>query len=322
MNKLKDFLQSELPRINNVLEKELEVLNPLVRKVGEHVLLSGGKRLRPMLTILTARCLGKTGEDIYPLACSLEFLHSATLIHDDILDSSDVRRGRESVHRLFGIKRAVLAGDALLALANMIVARYDVPAMNYCVAEAILNTASGEVLEIDNSRNPAMDKQVYLEIVRGKTAFLIQAACSCGAMAAGAKQDLLDHASSFGLNLGIAFQLVDDALDYAAEARLLGKPQGNDIREGKITLPLILFLESISDRERQGLLEGISGDALSEEQIEDIIEKIQKKGIDQKVRQEADVYLKKSMDSLLGFPKSHERHIMQEMVELVKTRKF
>lgn len=322
MTKLKDFLQSELPVINSVLEKELEALNPLVRRVAEHVLFSGGKRLRPMLTILTAGCLGKTGEDIRPLACSLEFLHSATLIHDDILDNSDVRRGRQSVHRVFGIKRAVLAGDALLALANMIVARYDIPAMNYCVAEAILKTASGEVQEIDNSRNPAMDKQIYLEIVRGKTAFLIQAACSCGAMAAGAEQVLLSQASSFGLNLGIAFQLVDDALDYAAEARLLGKPQGNDIREGKITLPLILFLESLSEQERQGLLEGISEDALSEEQVQDIIQNIQNQGFEQQVRQEADVYLKKSMDSLLNFPESYEKHIMQEMVELVKTRKF
>jgi octaprenyl-diphosphate synthase len=322
MNKLKGFLQAELPRINLVLQKELEILSPLVRKVGEHVLVAGGKRLRPVLTILMSRCLGRTGDDIYPLACSLEFLHSATLIHDDILDDADVRRGRESTHLVFGIKRAILAGDALLALANMIVARYDIPAMNFSVAEAILKTASGEVEEIDNLRNPEMDEKTYLEIVRGKTAFLIQAACACGAMVSGAPRDVQGRASSFGMNLGVAFQLVDDALDYAADAHLLGKPHGNDIREGKITLPLILYLKTLPKSQRQTLLDHISGNSLSEKQVKDLITSIQEAGLDEKVRQEAGVYLKEATHSLLTFPESEERNLMQEMVELVRTRTF
>ncbi len=322
MNKLKDLFQSEIPRINLVLQKELEILSPLVREVGEHVLLAGGKRLRPILTILTSRCLGGTREDIYPLACSLEFLHSATLIHDDILDNADLRRGRDSTHLVFGIKRAILAGDALLALANMIVARYDIPAMNFCVAEAILKTATGEVDEIDNLRNPEMDETTYLEIIRGKTAFLIQAACACGAMVSGASQDVQDQASSFGMNLGIAFQLVDDALDYAVDTQQLGKPHGSDIREGKITLPLILFLKTLPRKERQALLEKISSDSLSDEQMQDVVLSIQKAGLDQKVRQEADVYLKKSANSLLSLPASRERDLMQDMVELIKNRNF
>lgn len=294
----------------------------MVREVGEHVLLAGGKRLRPVLTILTSRCLGKTKEDIYPLACSLEFLHSATLIHDDILDNADLRRGRECTHLVFGIKRAVLAGDALLALANMLVAKYDIPAMNYCVAEAILKTVTGEVEEIDNLRNPFMDEAVYLEIIRGKTAFLIQAACACGAMVSGVSRDVLKRVSSFGMNLGVAFQLVDDALDYAVDAELLGKPHGNDIREGKITLPLILFLKSLSKQERQVLLEKISANSLDEKQTQDIISSIQKAGLDQKVRNEAQVYLKEAMDSLLTFPVSRERDLLEEMLEMVKTRNF
>jgi octaprenyl-diphosphate synthase len=322
MSKLKAFLQREIPKINLVLHRELGVLSPLVREVGEHVLLAGGKRLRPILTLLMSRSLGRTGDDIYPLACSLEFLHSATLIHDDILDDADLRRGRDATHMVFGVKRAVLAGDALLALANMIVARYDIPAMNFCVAEAILQTASGEVEEIDNLRNPEMDEKTYLEIVRGKTAFLIQAACACGAMVSPASREVLDRASSFGMNLGIAFQLVDDALDFAADAPLLGKPIGNDIREGKITLPLILHLKSLPRDERQGLLGDISGDRLTEEQIRELIKSIQEAGLDEKVRQEAGVYLKEALDSLMTFPESPERSLMQEMVELVRTRNF
>lgn len=322
MSKLKKFLESELPGINLVLQKEMQVLNPLVRQVGEHVLMAGGKRLRPILTILTARCLGRTGQDIYPLACSLEFLHSATLIHDDILDNAEVRRGKDAAHLIFGLKRTVLAGDALLALANMIVARYDVPAMNYCVAEAILRTASGEIEEIDNMRNPEMDEQTYLEIVKGKTAFLIQAACSCGAMAAQVGKEAQEHASLFGLNLGIAFQLVDDALDYAEDVSLLGKPHGGDLREGKITLPLIFYLKSMPEPKRKVLLDKIADNSLSEEEIENIIGEVQKSGMDQKVRQEADKYLQKAGESLSTFPEVPERDLMGEMLGLVKTRKF
>ncbi len=322
MSKLKDFITAELPKINLVLQKELEVLNPLVKEVGEHVLMAGGKRLRPMLTILLSKCLGNTGEDIYPLACSLEFLHSATLIHDDILDDADLRRGRKAAHLIFGVKRAVLAGDALLALANMIVARYDIPSMNFCVAEAILKTASGEIQEIDNLRNPKMDQSTYLEIVTGKTAFLIQAACACGAMVSGVSRNVQSRASSFGMNLGIAFQLVDDALDYAVSTHLLGKPHGNDIREGKITLPLIMFLESLPEQERQALLHKIAHNSLDKAEIEGIISSIQKAGLERRVRQEADFYLKKAINSLLTFPASQERDLMEEMVELVRTRSF
>ena len=320
MHTLKNFIAAELPAINNILQQELAVLNPLVREVGEHVLMSGGKRLRPILTILTARCLGKNGKDVYPLACSLELLHSATLIHDDILDNSDMRRGRKSAHLMFGIKRSVLAGDALLALANMIVARYNIPAMNYCVAEAILRTAAGEVEEIGNSRNPDMEQETYLEIVRGKTAFLIQAACSCGAMFAGADQDMLSRASSFGMNLGTAFQLVDDALDYAADSSHLGKPCGSDIREGKITMPLILHLQQLTKEQRQVLLDKIAGDTLTEDETEDVLISIQQAGLDQKVRLEADVYLQNAADSLSTFPDSREKQLMHEMLNLVKNR--
>lgn len=320
MHTLKNFIETELPAINTVLQKELAVLSPLVRDVGEHVLMSGGKRLRPILTILTARCLGKNGKDVYPLACSLELLHSATLIHDDILDNSDLRRGKKSAHLIFGIKRSVLAGDALLALANMIVARYNIPAMNYCVAEAILRTASGEVEEIGNSRNPDMKQETYLEIVRGKTAFLIQAACSCGAMFAGADQDLLSRASSFGMNLGTAFQLVDDALDYAADSSHLGKPSGSDIREGKITLPLILYLQQLPKGKRQFLLDRIAGDSLTEDEINDVLISIQQAGLDEKVRHEADVYLQQAADSLSSFPDAQARQLMHEMLNLVKNR--
>jgi len=322
MSKLSDFFSRELPRINATLEQELAQLNPLVKEVGEHILLSGGKRLRPMLTILTARCLGYQDQDIYPLACSLEFLHSATLIHDDILDSADTRRGQTACHLAFGLHRTVLAGDALLALANLIVARYDIPAMNYCVAQAIMRTATGEVEEIAQIRCPKPDRAAYLEIIKGKTADLIRAACSCGAMLARTDQETLEHADSFGLNVGMAFQLVDDALDYAAEHELLGKPLGGDLREGKITLPLILYLQTLQEDQQGKLLHKMAHDDLSDPEMKRIIAEIQEMGLDKKVREEAGEYLQLAGQALVSFPETPEKSLLQEIVEVVRSRKF
>ncbi len=322
MTKLSDFFSRELPRVNVTIEQELAHLNPLVKEVGRHILLSGGKRLRPMLTILTARCLGHHGEDIYPLACSLEFLHSATLIHDDILDNADTRRGRKACHLIFGLHRTVLAGDALLALANLIVARYDIPAMNYCVAQAIMRTATGEVEEIAQIRSPRPDRAAYLEIIRGKTADLIRAACSCGAILAGADEDLIEHADSFGLNVGMAFQLVDDALDYAADHELLGKPLGGDLREGKITLPLILYLQTLQEYQQRTLLHKMAHDELSESEMKRIVDSIQEMGLDKKVREEAGEYLQLARQSLKHFPGTTQKSLLLEIIEVVRSRKF
>lgn len=322
MDGLKNFFQAELPVINRVLKKELENLNPLVKEVAEHVLMAGGKRMRPMLTLLVARGLGCSDKDIYPLACSLEFLHSATLIHDDILDNAEVRRGKDAAHVVFGTRSSILAGDALLALANMIVARYGLPAMNFCVAEAILRTASGEVEEIANLRNPEMDEDRYLEIVKGKTACLIQAACSCGAMVAGADNYIQDQAACLGFNLGIAFQLVDDALDYASESKLMGKPNGSDLMEGKITLPLILYLKNLSSSQRQSLLDKIAKNQMEEKEAGRVIHNIQKDGLDHRVREEAELYLLKARECLHNFPDSTERTLLKDMLELVKSRNF
>ncbi len=322
MNQLQDFFDKELPRINAALQQEMEQLTPLVREVAEHIVMSGGKRLRPMMTILTAGCLGYRKEDIYPLACSLELLHSATLIHDDILDNAHLRRGSSTAHLVFGLQRTVLAGDALLALANMIVARYNIPAMNYSVSLAIMRTATGEVEEIAQVRSPTLEQDKYLEIVKGKTADLIRAACNCGAHLAGAEDRVLDRAGELGLNVGMAFQLVDDALDYASDNGLTGKPLGGDLREGKLTLPLILYLRSLQEQSRQDVLERMVRDDLSEREMQVIISEIQNMGLDKIVREEAGTYLERASEALQVFPENREKILLQEVIEVVRTRQF
>ncbi len=322
MSGLQDFFSRELPLVDETLKREVADLNPLVREVAEHILMAGGKRLRPMLTILCARGLGHKKEDIYPLACSLELLHSATLIHDDILDNAHLRRGRRASHLVFGLHRTVLAGDALLALANLIVARYDIPAMNYCVSRAIMSTASGEIEEIAQLGKPSQDKETYLQIIKGKTADLIRAACSCGAMLALASREQLKQADNFGLNVGMAFQLVDDALDYAAEGHLLGKPLGGDLREGKITLPLIFYLQSLEQSDRQELLDRLGRDVLTDSEMQGIISSVQKMGLDRAVRDEAGIYLERAGQALEVFPESPEKILLQDIIEVVRNRRF
>jgi octaprenyl-diphosphate synthase len=247
---LKVAFLKELPVINAAIGREIDALPALVRPVAAHVMDAGGKRLRPMLTILFARALGFRGENLHTLASSLEFLHSATLMHDDILDNADLRRGKPAAHTLFGITPTVLAGDVLLALANEIVARTGNPALTSCISQAIMQTATGEIMEIAAIRKADISRGEYIEIITGKTAYLIQSACEFGVIAAEGSGRAREGARTFGLNLGIAFQLVDDALDYTSRADTSGKPLGGDLREGKFTLPLLLYLQSLPEEQR------------------------------------------------------------------------
>ncbi|NLY41297.1 MAG: polyprenyl synthetase family protein, partial [Desulfovibrionales bacterium] len=174
---LKIAFLKELPAINAAIQHEIDLLPALVRPVADHVVNAGGKRLRPMLTILFARALGFAGENLHTLAGSLEFLHSATLMHDDIVDNAELRRGRPAAHTIFGLTPTILAGDVLLALANEIVSRSNNPALTNCISKAIMHTATGEIMEIAAIRNARISRQEYIEIITGKTAYLIQAAC-------------------------------------------------------------------------------------------------------------------------------------------------
>ncbi len=285
-------------------------MQPVVR----HVLLAGGKRLRPLLTILTARALGHDSDDVYPLACSLEFLHSATLLHDDIVDGSPLRRGRESAHMRFGPTHTILAGDVLLALANRLVAEYDTPELTRILSEALLQTATGEILEIAHLRDTDLPLETYLDILTGKTAHLIQAACHCGAVLAKAGPRLCEAAKTLGVNCGIAFQLVDDALDYTSPAQVSGKPTGGDLKEGKVTLPLILYLSDLPFDARRRLAEDFRQDQLSAEDIEYLRDNIVSGGYADKTREMAASYLATAQAALAAFPPSMETDLIGQVL--------
>ncbi|MBF0482765.1 MAG: polyprenyl synthetase family protein [Desulfovibrionaceae bacterium] len=305
------FMSQELPRIEGLLREKTDSLSEYVRPCAGHVLAAGGKRLRPLLTILSARAFGYGG-DVLPLACAMEFLHSATLLHDDIVDGSRLRRGKPAAHTVFDQTAAILTGDALLALANRMVAELGDARLTQLLSEAILQTATGEIMEVAHIRDFAMPVGKYLEIITGKTARLIEAACLCGAVLAGAGSEGEDAAKAFGLNLGIAFQLADDALDYTSDALVAGKTTGADLREGKPTLPLLLFLCSLPSREATGCLEILSDDGERNRQAETLLKAVTEGGFAEQTRDRAQAYIAKAEDALAKFPDAPHRKLLRQ----------
>ncbi|GAB6057469.1 polyprenyl synthetase family protein [Desulfonatronum parangueonense] len=331
MHHLQQFFQDELPVINDYLVQETRKLPDLVRPVAEHVLRAGGKRLRPLLTILFSRCVpagSKSADrppasrDVYSLACAMEFLHSATLLHDDILDGSDLRRGQTTAHLVFGKTETILAGDVLLALGNRLVAEHGDTRLSWRVADAIMRTAAGEIQELEWIKSPTLSQEHYLEIITGKTAYLIQASCHCGALFSSSGPAVEQAALDFGINLGIAFQLTDDALDYSAKAEVAGKPVGNDLREGKLTLPLISYLETLSEQERQETMRWIRDlgataehGVLSEQnraRHDQIIQAVRSAGCVQQTRDRAAHFVSLADDALANLEQTPECTALRE----------
>jgi len=320
MNELLQYFQRELPGINDFLDAEADQLNGLVKDVAKHIIGSGGKRIRPMLTLLMARALGYDKDDFHAIACSLELLHSATLLHDDYLDDAELRRGKAASHLVFGQTETILAGDALLALANEMGARYGNAKLSWLLARGIMETCEGEIEEIAFSKNPALDRGIYMEIIIGKTAKLIECACRCGVALAGGTQEQEDAAGEYGLNLGIAFQLVDDALDYASPTSETGKPEGGDLKEGKITLPLILLMEDGDGAGSEALLEALKDGSLTDGQSEAVLNQVREGRYSEKTRDEAAAYVEKAKDCLAGFAPSDEVTVLKQAADFVLTR--
>ncbi|MEF2231345.1 MAG: polyprenyl synthetase family protein [Pseudodesulfovibrio sp.] len=320
MNDLLRYFERELPGINAFLDAETDQLNGLVRNVAKHIIGSGGKRIRPLLTLLFARAMGYRADDFHAIACSLELLHSATLLHDDYLDDAEMRRGKVAAHIEFGRTETILAGDALLALANEMGARYGNARLSWLLAKGIMETAVGEIEEIEFSRNPSLDRLAYMDIIIGKTARLIECACRCGAALAGGSPELEDAAGEYGLNLGIAFQLVDDALDYASPTSETGKPEGGDLREGKVTLPLILLMEEGDEAGREALLDALRNRSLSENRCAAMLALVREGDFAGKTRAEAAVFVGKAKQALTPFGEGEAVTVLRQAADFVLTR--
>jgi octaprenyl-diphosphate synthase len=244
-------ISADMDAVNAVIRRQLYSDVPLVNQIAEYIISAGGKRIRPVLVLLMANAYGYRGTHHHDLAAVVEFIHTATLLHDDVVDESSLRRGRKTANAMFGNAASVLVGDFVYSRAfQMMVAVQNMRVMQI-LADATNVIAEGEVLQLLNMHDPDVTEERYLQVIRSKTAKLFEAAAQLGALIAGASDEAVNAAAEYGRSLGTAFQLIDDVLDYSGNATDIGKNVGDDLREGKPTLPLIYVMQNGTAKQRQ-----------------------------------------------------------------------
>ena len=265
MLKISDLLApvaTDMQSVDAVIRARLNSDVVLIRTIGDYIIGAGGKRMRPAMLLLVARALGYQGSHHHLMAAVVEFIHTATLLHDDVVDESALRRGRSTANAVFGNAASVLVGDYLYSRAFEMMVEVDRMRIMQIMSEATTIIAEGEVLQLLNVHDPDVSEERYLQVVRFKTAKLFEAAARAGAVLADATPEQEEAAAAYGRHIGTAFQLVDDVLDYSGDAAALGKNEGDDLREGKPTLPLIRVLEVGSESQRALIRQAIeTGDA-------------------------------------------------------------
>ncbi len=253
MEEVMGFFEPDLLLIENSLKKHFASHISFVNQVSGHILFAGGKRLRPLLTVCAARLCGFEGEDIYDLAAVPEYLHAASLLHDDVVDGGEKRRGKTPAYKLWGNSAAVLVGDFMYARAIELATRFEDIRIARAISKTVALMAEGEIIQLLHAKVPSFDEETYFKVVDRKTASLISTSCRIGAYLAKGSRDKVDAISGYGLLVGQAFQLVDDLLDYMADSEELGKAVGTDLAEGKLTLPIVVGLEKASPEQRERL---------------------------------------------------------------------
>ncbi|MES2934719.1 MAG: octaprenyl diphosphate synthase [Pseudomonadota bacterium] len=244
-------IAADLNAVDTVIRQKLHSEVALVNQIADYIISAGGKRIRPVLVLLIANAYSYRGTNHHQLAAVVEFIHTATLLHDDVVDESSLRRGRKTANALFGNAASVLVGDFLYSSAfQMMVSVGDIRIMQI-LADATNVIAEGEVLQLLNMHDPDISEERYTQVIRSKTAKLFEAAAQLGALIAGASDEEIEAAAEYGRSLGTAFQLIDDVLDYSGQADDIGKNVGDDLREGKATLPLIYLMEHGTAEQRE-----------------------------------------------------------------------
>lgn len=253
LNTIQALAQEDMAAVDALIRRRLASDVVLINQIADYIVSAGGKRLRPMLLLLAAGALGHRGADAHQLAAVVEFIHTSTLLHDDVVDESDLRRGRKTANAVWGNAASVLVGDFLYSRSFQLMVELDSMQVQRILADTTNRIAEGEVLQLLHVRNPDTDEPAYLRVIERKTAVLFAAATRLGALLAGANPGVQQQLFDYGLNLGYAFQIADDVLDYASDAQTLGKNLGDDLAEGKATLPLIHAIRHSDEATRQVL---------------------------------------------------------------------
>lgn len=310
---LHGWCASEMQQVNGVILEHLSAMQvPLIQEMATYLIQSGGKRLRPLLTVACAKLCGYEGMRHIQLATCVEFIHTATLLHDDVIDEAQERRGSESSNHIWGNQASILVGDFLFSRAFELMVADGSLSVLKTLSQAASEIAEGEVLQLTALKDLQITEDLYFQIIRSKTAALFRAACGIGALVAEQDPSVVEALESYGENLGIAFQLVDDLLDYE------GTVMGDDLREGNVTLPLMLLYKRATDLEKQVLQR-----ALDEADFLTVKRLLSRYSIQQQVRRRAELYIEIAIQSLkpLEIAYGHQARLLKDMANFCLTRK-
>src|SRR5690554_719257 len=317
---IKAPIEEELKNFEPYFKRALKSDVPLLGTILNYIYRTKGKQIRPMFVFLSARLHGHTNDFSQLAACSVELLHSATLVHDDVVDESYERRGSFSVNALWRNKLAVLVGDYILARGLLLQLEQKKYNFLHLISRAVQDMSEGEILQIKKSRKLDIDEETYFEIIRKKTASLIATSMAIGAASVTDDPEIPEKMYRIGQDAGIAFQIKDDIFDYQVKG-LIGKPTGNDIKEKKITLPLLHVIKQSSVSERRRILGLIKRKNNNKEVVEELVRLVEEKGGIEYATEKMNAFKDKAVASLMEFPESDARTSLIELMEYITTRK-
>lgn len=319
MNATPDIIKEELKVFERVFKDSVSSQVPMLDRIMRYVVRTKGKQMRPMFVILSAKLFGQVTDSTYRAASLVELLHTATLVHDDVVDDASERRGFFSVYALWKSKISVLVGDYLLAKGLLLSLDNDDFTILKHMSRAVKQMSEGELIQMEKSRQLNIDEDTYFTIIRNKTASLLASACAAGAFSVTADPDAAEKMRQFGEWVGIAFQIKDDLFDYGTED--VGKPTGNDIREKKLTLPLIYTLQHSDNATRKSLIYIIKNENRIKKKVGYIIDQVVKSGGIQYAQQKMFEYRDKALEILEEFPETPVRQSLEDLVRYTTDRK-
>ncbi len=320
ISKIRELVDHDMQAVNELILKRLESDVVLINQIGHYIINSGGKRLRPMLVLLAARALGYKGDKHVDLAAIIEFIHTATLLHDDVVDESDMRRSNETANAVWGNAASVLVGDFLYSRSFEMMVDVNLMPVMEILSRATNRIAEGEVLQLLNCNDPDVTEDSYREVILRKTAVLFEAGTRLGAIITGSDKSTEQAMADFGLHLGIAFQMIDDALDYGSSDIDIGKNIGDDLAEGKPTMPLIRAMQQCSDDDRNLLRSIIEKGGT--DQTEQVLKIIQSTDAIEYTFKQAEFEADKAIESLHSIPDSPQKQALIALANYAVKRDY
>ena len=319
ISEIKYPIKEEMKLFEKKFKNSLQSKVPLLDRIMHYIIKRKGKQMRPMFVFLTSKMFGEMNEKCYRAASLIELLHTATLVHDDVVDEANLRRGYFSVNALWKNKIAVLVGDFLLSKGLLLSVENEDFDLLKIVSSAVKDMSEGELLQIEKARRLDIKEEIYFEIIRKKTAVLISSCCACGASAMNESEEVIEKLALFGEKVGIAFQIKDDLFDYT-QSKLIGKPTGIDIREQKMTLPLIYTLNTVDKKTRGEIINTVKNHHKNEEKVAELIQLVKKTGGLEYAEKVMLEYQKEALMLLESFPENEARKSLQKLVKYVIDR--